>query len=362
MTEQTVPNEFKQIYVDFTRDLTTTFPEISDKLVKEDDLTEEKINEIFEYCKKIMPERFFDILYKNADIFQKEEINTKFLPEIDFKELWNCDDISDNTRNIIWKYLQLIMFSIIETIRHQDSFGDAAKLFEAIDENELKSKLQESIDQMQTMFNEVNSQTENVKINTEDLPDPTGLHDHLNNIMGGKLGKMAHEIAEETVKDFDFDIGEETNVGDIFQKLFKNPGKLMNVVNNISKKLDNKLNSGEVNETELMKEAGDLMSQMKNIPGMPNIQDLLQNMNNMTGQQRGMMQQKMNLNDKLNTQKERLQKKLEERRRVAQEQQTIDNTNKSLTNSNNEVSTLSAFTETPKPHKVNKKKNKNKKR
>ena len=60
---------------------------------------------------------------------------------------------------------------------------------------------------------------------------------------------------------------------------FKNPGKLMGIVNNISKKLDNKLTSGEINEKELMEEASSLIGKMNNIPGMPNIQDLLKNLN-----------------------------------------------------------------------------------
>ena len=46
---------------------------------------------------KVYPERFFDILYQNQDIFSDEEINTKFLPNIEFKNLWK-EDIIENTR------------------------------------------------------------------------------------------------------------------------------------------------------------------------------------------------------------------------------------------------------------------------
>ena len=44
-------------------------------------------DKIRQHCLSVLPERFFDdILYQNEDIFKKEnEINTMFLPELDFK-------------------------------------------------------------------------------------------------------------------------------------------------------------------------------------------------------------------------------------------------------------------------------------
>ena len=69
-------------------------------------------------------------------------------------------DISDNTRKVIWKYLQLILFSTVSGQKNCDSFGDTAKLFEAIDEDEFKKKLEESINeiysQRKKFYNESN--------------------------------------------------------------------------------------------------------------------------------------------------------------------------------------------------------------
>ena len=50
-----------------------------------------------------------------------------FLPELDFKLIWNLDDLSENNKNSIWKYLQLIMFSIVGNIDNSNVFGDTAK-------------------------------------------------------------------------------------------------------------------------------------------------------------------------------------------------------------------------------------------
>ena len=171
---EVVPDEFKKVMTDFINDFTTTFPEYSDKLkdnfvmvsintdgniVEEEVLDEHRVKMLYEYSKTVYPVRFFDILYKNVEIFNKNtdntsslSVNVNFLPDIDFREVWNTPDISSNTRDTIWKYLQLILFSIITNISDRDSFGDTAKLFEAINEDELKNKLEETIKNMQDLF------------------------------------------------------------------------------------------------------------------------------------------------------------------------------------------------------------------
>lgn len=314
----TVPKEFRQIVKDFLRDFFTTFPEYRENgdqlLIAITETDSAPIEPLFNHVKEVFPMRFFDILYKNEDIFTDAEKNTEFLPGIDFAEIWKMDDVSNTTRETIWKYLQLIMFSVLETIQSQDSFGDTAKLFEAINEDELKSKIEETVEQMKGLFDGMGTDGEQSSegINLEDLPNADSVHEHLNGLMDGKLGKLAAEIAEETAKDFEMDMNETGDVGDMFKKLFKNPGKLMGLVNTISSKLDAKMKSGDINESDLMKEATDLMSRMKNMPGMPNIEELMKNMNVPRNKQ-GMMKQQFNQNMRTNGTKARLQRKLEER-------------------------------------------------
>ena len=84
-------------------------------------------------------------------MFSNENINTNFFENIDFKNIWNSN-ISDNTKKIVWKYLQLVLFSLSNNIEGIESFGETAKLFEAIDENELKTKLEEVISSMGNIF------------------------------------------------------------------------------------------------------------------------------------------------------------------------------------------------------------------
>ena len=63
-------------------------------------------------------------------------------------------------------------------------------------------------------------------MNLEELPDPEELHQHISGLMGGKLGRLAAQITEETMQEFE-DISGVESVEDIFKVLFKNPGRLI---------------------------------------------------------------------------------------------------------------------------------------
>ena len=296
------PEEFYKIINDFISDIVTTFPEYSGLISKwwnrtsnpDSDLEKEQKKEtlfVFRHCVKIFPERFFDILYKNKDIFSEEsELSTEFLPGIVFKQLWSCD-ISDKTRETIWKYLQLILFSVIGCVHNKSELGDTAKLFEAIDEEELKTKLQETLAGMQNLFDtpktgsndtndnpNANTNASNPNINMENIPNAQDIHSHINSMMGGKLGKLAMELAEETAEGLNLDMENTGDTKEVFQKLFQNPAKMMSMVKNIGSKIDDKIKSGEIKESELMKEGMELLEKMKNMPGMGDMQKMFSQM------------------------------------------------------------------------------------
>jgi len=305
MSEETevkpVPEEFVKVLRDFVGDLRVTFPEYEAFIHKwwkdkehfnyiEDETERNETYEksqkdscviLFDFCQKKFPPRFFDILYQNEEMFKEEsDLDTEFLPKIHFKNLWQCD-ISDKTRETIWKYLQLISFSIVGTLENKEAFGDTAKLFEAINADEFKSKLEETLSHMQNLFDSsANFGSENLGegLNMEDIPDPTQIHDHITGMLDGKLGQLAREIAEETAAELNMDFENTTDMKDVFQKLIKNPTKLMGLVKNVGSKLDDKIKSGDLKETELIAEASEIMNKMKSMPGMGNIQSMLSKM------------------------------------------------------------------------------------
>ena len=333
-----VPDEFYKIINDFVIDILTTFPEYAGIISRwwnpiKPENKEAECLAVFRHCIKVFPERFFDILYKNQDIFKLEsEENTEFLPGVVFKLLWS-DNISNTTRETIWKYLQLILFSVIGSVHTSHELGDTAKLFEAINEDELKSKLQETFENMQNLFDvnldspsgdgvddstsensESNSESK-PNINMENMPTPEQIHEHINSMMGGKLGKLAMELAEETANDLNLDLNETKDPKDVFQKLFKNPTKMMGMVKNIGNKIDEKIKSGEIKESELMSEGMDLLNKMQSMPGMGDMQKMFSQMGipglgkggkmNM-----GAMEAQLNKNMKAAKMRERMQAKV----------------------------------------------------
>jgi hypothetical protein len=303
--KEPVPEEFQKIIKDFINDILITFPEYEHIILKWwakdfSSLSEEdqnaKMHFLFQHCLKVYPERFFDILYQSGDMFSdSSSINTEFLPGISFKYLiWKCDEISDNTRATIWKYLQLILLSLVGSLKNKDEFGDTAKLFETINEDDFKDKLSETLENMQNLFensgdgensNEAGPNGENPLggnplggINMDNLPNADEIHDHITGMLGGKLGQLAKEIAEETAGELNMDMENVTDAKGVFQNLFKNPGKLMGLVKNVGSKLDERIKSGEIKESELYSEATDIMNKMKDMPGMGNIQSMLKQM------------------------------------------------------------------------------------
>jgi len=329
----TIPGEFLKITKDFFTDMLSTFPEYKDHLesilndINADNVESENVTGFFNYCKEFYPARFFDLLYQNKDIFTKEDVDTHFIPGINFDEVWE-QDITEKTRMIIWKYLQLICFAVINNQSDCDSFGETASLFEAINEEELKAKLSETMEQMANIFDMSGNEFPNMPtgedvsgINQEDLPNPEDLHKHISGLLDGKLGRLAAEITEETMKDFE-DIEGVENINDVFKVLFKDPGRLMKMIKKVGGNLDAKLKSGEIKESELLEEASELMEKLKGMPGMKNMQKMMSEMRLPTGGKNskvnmGAFQGQMKRNIGKAKTKERLQRKLAERRAAA---------------------------------------------
>jgi hypothetical protein len=362
MSESSVPEEFVKVIRDFVGDLKVTFPEYiplidkwwkskehfnyideeEDRNVAYEKLEKKSVKLLFDFCKKKLPPRFFDILYQNDEMFKEEsEIDTEFFPKIHFKNLWQCD-ISDKTRETIWKYLQLMLFAVVGSLDNKEAFGDTAKLFEAINEDEFKSKLQETLSHMQDLFDGSGNPSENLGegLTPGDLPNAEQINEHITGMLDGKIGQLAREIAEETAVNLNMDFDGATDMKDVFNQLVKNPTKLMGLIKTVGDKLDTKLKSGELKESEMIQEATEIMNKMKNMPGMGNIQSMLSKMG-MSGLgglggkvNTGAMEAQLNQRLKMAKTKERIKAKAETnalRRQMEQAQAQVKQEQKPVT-------------------------------
>ena len=338
-----IPENFNSMVYDFLNDLSNTFPEYAFlwKRWRNPEMPEADKEELFLFFTKAFPERFFDILYQNDEMFSPEsDINTVFLPNVDFKILFHCRNITENTRKAIWKYLQLILISVLGSVQNKASFGDAANLFEGFDETVIQEKLNETIEGISEFFKNLGT-TEGSNTGTDNesgtpefdpskmfegaiptpekmaemeeefkrtftfspgtegstdgssaegqgqgpagMPSAADLHEHLKGLFDGKIGSLAKEMAEEITEDmknmFEQDGTDDIrSTQDILKKMMKNPKKMMELMKTIGAKLQNKMKSGDISEAEIMKEASELMSKMKGMGGQGGFADIMKSM------------------------------------------------------------------------------------
>lgn len=280
-----IPDGFYTIMNSFINDIKLTFPEYTHIIQKWWSGDEKQVRVVFEHCMKIFPLKTFEIINEDPEIFSKSN-NTEFLPNILFCYLWESE-ISDNTRKIIWKYFNAILASLLSSIKINSN--------DFVNEPEMIEKLSKTLKDVHSMFDD----------KKEEIPN--NFQEKFKEMTGGKIGKLAVELAEETAKSLNMD-----ESSDGMMTLLQNPTKLMDMVKNMGDKLDERLKAGEINESEIMNEGIDLMKKMKDMPGlgdMCNLFKMFENFGDMTPAQKGACNTQIKKNAKLEATKERLRKK-----------------------------------------------------
>ena len=335
----------RSIVIDFTNDLTKVFPEYAflwEKWLSADDAEYEKLNQHF---MAVFPERFFDIVNCNMEIFNGET-PLMFLPDVDFNLLFNCVGVSDGTKTSMWKYLQLLLFTVLGDMQDTTNFGKTLNMFESIDETELQTKMKETMEGLDDFFKDLSTKDAETKDADADagaseasgsdasadagakdsgssgfkLPKPEFIQEHMKILMEGKLGKLAKELTEEFTEDLKDVFDETTNehsMKDIMAQFMKDPKKLMGIMKKITDKLQNKMQNGDISQDELMGEIAGLVEKFKQMGGG---EDFIKNFTNgpfakmfknMAG---GASMNQMAQMGKQSAMKERLRKKMEEKK------------------------------------------------
>lgn len=338
--------DFQKIIDDFVKDLLVSYPE------HEEMFSVINYEEYYDYCKEVYPKNFFNILYENDEMFSTDE-KVCLLPELDFVAMFKDKTLSDNSKKTIWKYLQLILFCVCKGLDDKSQFGDANYLFEAISEADLEKKIKTTIEDMKElfmsggedlslndMFSDGFGDVSNIEEMFSNFSDCSGdssgssfgnamneedLKEHLNGLMGGQIGSLAKEIAEEATKELGLDESQEPEEQAKFlQNLFKNPTKLLDIVKNIGGKLEEKLKSGELKESELLEEAQEIMGKMKDMPGIKEMMGKMGMSGNGKFDMSGMAN-KMSQNLRQAKMKERMQEKLKKNKESKTEAKNIEN-------------------------------------
>ena len=219
------------IFSSFIRNLSKTFPEIKNCLYR--NYESEIVGENLKLCDCPKIQLFLDRVYENNELITKkdETLFTKdivFLEEISFERLW-CKNISDMTKENIWKYFKT--FAII-TI-NLNSSQQLKEVLETLGKEEELSK--EDIKDKKTAkeLNNLKKLTEEVtEVNQEDESE---LENMLGGLMDTNIGSIAKEVANSlNVEDMFGNIDGNTNPMEMMSQMM-NPTKMASIFQNINK-------------------------------------------------------------------------------------------------------------------------------
>jgi hypothetical protein len=248
---ENIPSDFFKIITDFANDICRVLPEyisiINKYILTEGEKTDDFKLKLYNFVGKVIIQNKDFILSKNEILFMntdEEVLNTEFLPRIVFSHIWG-DDISEITKNTIWKYLTLLYVTISKQQYGDKNEIDLDEILSGILKDEPEPGREE-----QPQSNEETSPS-----SQSDIPDMSALPEQLKQMMGGSLGKLAMELAKETSMEGG-----------------KSPMDLFSMMGKIGSKIETKLKSGELSENSLLEESMGLINTMG---GVNNIQSMM---------------------------------------------------------------------------------------
>ena len=213
----------------------------------------------------------------NLEYFTENKINPPIFQNLDFLDLFSQLNISN--QNVVWEYLHsLYALSISNKYTQQKYNGDVSEMDEELLKS-IKNSINSFPDFISNMVswrreskepknkeskNESNNETNN-ETKESNQKEPNFSENFMEN---SALAKLAKEISDEINPNEILNLGDDLKNMDNPMKLFQSilsgdkdngVGKLMNTV---CSKLKNKMESGEVNQDDLLKEATTLLQSM----------------------------------------------------------------------------------------------------
>ena len=247
------------IFSNFIRDLSKTYPEIKSCLYRnyEDCLINEN-KSLSEFPKLINFLELIDeyekyIMDKNLEFF---DLEVELLENISFKNLWE-KNISNKTRETIWKYLQT--FQIINiNLKSNEQLKEALNKIGKDTTMEVDKKTVKDLKKLKKLSDDIK------KEKGEDELDE--LDEMFDGLMDTGIGEIAKEVAKNiNVEDIFGNINENSNPMDLMTKMM-DPEKMGAIFNNINTVMEKKVEKGEVTKDSLKGEAEGMMNKMSDNP------------------------------------------------------------------------------------------------
>tara|TARA_Y100000389_G_scaffold179456_1_gene193538 strand:- start:18649 stop:19728 length:1080 start_codon:yes stop_codon:yes gene_type:complete len=261
---------FNNTLNDFMRNLIKCYPNETKQLYVITELNDTRPLQRF---MKSIGNNITKISNKDESLFS-ESLNC--IDGCDLSQIWNLDSSNKTNHDAIWKFLQTLSL-IGTTVRSKSSnleqFFDQLdndKLFDNMNLNEIQGDMFNIVQKLMEENNSVDLDEDEEKCSEEegnDNPhesfDPT--EEYTKMFKDTKIGDLAKEIAEDidvssTFKDLEN--MDSPDISTIMNKLVGGGG-LQQLVKSVADKVKNKMESGELNQDELVGEVNDMMEKMK---------------------------------------------------------------------------------------------------
>ena len=281
--ESSLPiGNFRNLFNDFLSDLNEAYPELKNNV--ESVRNSEKELSDDDFVAEIMP-----ILEKNRKSIEEEDDyfienidENSLLGKLELKKIWIINEISQNNKDSIWKYFQtfLVIGSFIK-----NTSENIANLVEKLSDVSGDSEINESIKKQADILGDIFSNFDPEKM--KDSGDSNGganvimklAEEMSNDIQSGKSGINPEEVMKSMMS------------GDT--------SSMVNMIEHIGSQIHSKINSGEIDQNQLINQAKSMAETLGNDPNLSKLAgNLNQNSNidfsKILGSVSGLMNQNSN--------------------------------------------------------------------
>ena len=252
----------------FLRDICKSFPEAKSSIYRnyEDILINYETKKIND-CQQLLD--FLKVIHDNNDLISQRNhlfflSDTPLIHDLSLKRVWESS-ISDKTRNAIWKYLETI--TIINISIHSNQ--ELQKALSCLGNEEpveiTDKKTAKDLKQLKQLSENLTQANEE----TTDTESSNGMEDlmgGLSGLMNSNIGTIAKEVAESSeIKSLFGNMDQNANPMEMMQSLMSGDA-MGDIFKNINNVIEKKVETGEMNQDTLQKEAEGLYGNMGQNP------------------------------------------------------------------------------------------------
>ena len=253
---------FNKVFIEFCNDLLTVYPDLEDKIQNAKKRVEEKMTTKYYleyYIRHVLP--YSDYVVKcDGDGLTKENIS--LIHGVKFNYIWN-KDLSVGSKHAIWRYLHT--FYLLT-----QGYNKLDVILEKYKDHEQYEKIKEVLDNHESNLSEIMKSSskfaEEILLEQKEQ-NPKNIFENMDekkfedSFLNSNIGNLAKEISEEINPE---DFSSIKNTDDLFGSLLsgKENGGLTKIISQVGNKLQNKLQTGELNEQKLINEATQMMGML----------------------------------------------------------------------------------------------------